>query len=90
MSQRNNLDEIFRAVAGQMQADFQATRRLVRHKGLRGKAAENNLVAAFLRRYLPATLTIRQYAEVVSTAGDVSTECDLLICDPFDAAAVVG
>jgi Domain of unknown function (DUF6602) len=82
MSQRDRMDEIFRAVAGQMQTDFQATRRLVRHKGLRGKAAENNLVAAFVRRYLPATLTIRQNAEVVSSAGDVSTECDLLICDP--------
>jgi hypothetical protein len=82
MSQRDKLDEIFRAVAGQMQADFQATRRLVRHKGLRGKAAENNLVAAFVRRYLPTTLTIRQNAEVVSSAGDVSSECDVLLCDP--------
>jgi hypothetical protein len=82
MSQRDKLDEIFRAVAGQMQADFQATRRLVRHKGLKGKAAENNLVATFLGRYLPATLTIRQNAEIVSSAGDVSTECDVLICDP--------
>jgi len=82
MSQRDKLDEIFRAVAGQMQADFQATRRLVRHKGLKGKAAENNLVATFLRRYLPATLTIRQNAEVLSSAGDVSPECDVLLCDP--------
>jgi hypothetical protein len=49
MSQRDKLDEIFRAVARQMQDDFQATRRLVRHKGLKGKAAENNLVATFLR-----------------------------------------
>jgi hypothetical protein len=40
MSQRAKLDEVFRAVAGQMQADFQATRRLVKHKGLKGKAAE--------------------------------------------------
>jgi hypothetical protein len=82
MSQRDKLDEIFRAVARQMQDDFQATRRLVRHKGLKGKAAENNLVATFLRRYLPATVTIRQNAEVVSSAGDVSPECDVLICDP--------
>src|SRR6266508_713861 len=82
MSHRGQLDELFRAVAGQMQADFQATRRLVQHKGLKGKAAENNLVATFLRRYLPATLTIRQNAEVVSSAGDVSPECDVLICDP--------
>jgi Domain of unknown function (DUF6602) len=82
MSHRDKLDEIFRGVAGQMQADFQATRRLVQHKGLKGKAAENNLVATFLRRYLPATLTIRQNAEVVSSAGDVSPECDVLICDP--------
>jgi hypothetical protein len=82
MSQRDRLDEIFRAVARQMQDDFRATRRLVRHKGLKGKAAENNLVATFLRRYLPATVTIRQNAEVVSSAGDVSTECDVLLCDP--------
>jgi hypothetical protein len=82
MSQRSKLDEIFRAVAGQMQLDFQATRLLVRHKGLKGKAAENNLVATFLRRYTPATVTMRQNAEVVSAAGDVSTECDVLICDP--------
>jgi hypothetical protein len=82
VSHRDKLDEIFRAVAGQMQADFQATRRLVQHRGLKGKAAENNLVATFLDRYLPATLTIRQNAEVVSSAGDVSPECDVLICDP--------
>ncbi len=82
MSQRNKLDEIFRAIAGQMQADFQATQRVVQHKGLKGKAAENNVVAAFLRRYLPETLTIRQNAEIISSSGDVSTECDVLICDP--------
>jgi hypothetical protein len=82
MSQRAKLDEVFRAVAGQMQTDFQAARRLVKHKGLKGKAAENNLVATFLGRYLPTTLTIRQNAEIVSSAGDVSTECDVLICDP--------
>jgi hypothetical protein len=82
MNQRAKLDEVFRAVTGQMQADFQATRRLVKHKGLKGKAAENNLVATFLGRYLPTTLTIRQNAEIISSAGDVSTECDVLICDP--------
>jgi hypothetical protein len=82
MSQRAKLDEVFRAVAGQMQADFQATRHVVKHRGLKGKAAENNLVATFLGRYLPTTLTIRQNAEIVSSAGDVSTECDVLICDP--------
>jgi hypothetical protein len=82
MSQQAKLDEIFRAVAAQMQADFQATRRVVRHKGLKGKAAENNLVAAFVRRYLPGTLTIRQNAEVISSEGDVSNECDVLLCDP--------
>jgi hypothetical protein len=53
MSQRAKLDEVFRAVAGQMQADFQATRRLVKHKGLKGKAAENNLVATFLGATYP-------------------------------------
>jgi hypothetical protein len=65
-----------------MRDDFERSSTAVEHRGLRGHARENLLVNEFLRKYLPRTLEVRQNALIVSTADEVSTECDVLICDP--------
>src|SRR6266511_4187926 len=82
MSQQEKMKAITWRIARQMQDDFESGRQIVKHHGLRGKAAENSAVANFLRKYLPGTQIVRQNGEVVSSVGDVSTECDVLVCDP--------
>jgi hypothetical protein len=81
MSHQDKLNKIFGSVARQMQERFECTRTVVRHKGLKGKAAEKNVVASYLDQYLPRTVSIRQNVEIISCAGDHSTECDVAICD---------
>ncbi|MVO90256.1 hypothetical protein GPA10_37280 [Streptomyces sp. p1417] len=81
MSHQDKLGKIFGSVARQMQERFECTKGVVRHKGLKGKAAERNVVASYLDQYLPGTVDVRQNVEIISSAGEHSTECDVAICD---------
>jgi hypothetical protein len=64
-----------------MRAEFEAQRVQLQHRGLTGRAREATLAAEYLEKYLPRTVQLRRNVELVSTDGQISPECDLVICD---------
>ena len=66
-------------VAQKLRADFTATAH-TRHPGSRGTEREE-VVARYLRPYLPLSVEILHNAEIITAAGKSSPQCDLVIVD---------
>jgi Domain of unknown function (DUF6602) len=81
MGDRTAISQTFYGIAQKMKTDFESSKVQLAHRGLRGRAREASLVTEFLVKYLPRNVQVRRNGEIVSTAGDVSTECDVIICD---------
>jgi hypothetical protein len=67
-----NLLSIFDEVSKQMQSDFDKSRQALQHPGLKGSANEG-IVKAFLRHYLPSHLEV--------ASGGTSKQLDIIIHD---------
>lgn len=75
------LDDVLESVAQQMLADFKATS-MVEHRGSKGSLREEAFVEKYLKKYLPRNVLPILGGEVVSSDGQVSGQCDVLIVDP--------
>lgn len=67
------------AVAQKLRADFSATAQTQHHVS-RGTEREE-VVAKYLRPYLPQSVEILHNAEIITAAGETSPQCDLVIVD---------
>lgn len=75
----DRLSETFAHIAGKMQADFGISSRL-NHRGSKGSAREETL-RGFLDDFLPRDVVVTGNAELISTDGQVSGQCDVLVID---------
>jgi hypothetical protein len=75
----NSVQARFASVADRLRADFVGSAS-VRHHGSRGTEREE-AVARFLKLYLPTTVEVVHNAEIVTTSGDVSPQCDIVLID---------
>jgi hypothetical protein len=71
----------FDSIAKTMRAEFEIQREQLQHRGLTGRALEATLAADYLQSYLPRSVQLRRNVELVSTDGQISPKCDLVICD---------
>jgi len=72
------LEEVFRSVARKLEIDFKHLSSEIHHRASKGRVREVDLVEQFLGKYLPRTVGIG-HGEVVSSAGDVSSESDIIL-----------
>jgi hypothetical protein len=72
-----NLVSIFDEVSKQMQSDFDKSRQALQHPGLKGSANED-IVKAFLRHYLPSHLEVAS-GIAVDSQGGTSKQLDINI-----------
>jgi hypothetical protein len=75
----NNFRERFAAVAKRIQADFDESK-LTQHHGSRGTAREE-IFARFLELYVPGTAEVVHNAEIITVAGEISPQCDIVLAD---------
>lgn len=75
------LEKVLGSVANKMLADFEASGAVV-HRGSKGTVREAILLDNYLRKYLPSTVVAVHSGEVITTTGEVSEQCDILILDP--------
>jgi hypothetical protein len=68
-----------RAVAKRMRAEFEASE-AIQHAGTKGSWREAT-VCDFLRAYLPSQIRVGHGGEIISTSGEVSNECDVILSD---------
>ncbi|WP_329460879.1 DUF6602 domain-containing protein [Streptomyces sp. NBC_01431] len=75
----NSLGEIFQSASDRLRADFLSSGGFV-HRGEKGGAREK-LLAEFISKYLPGHVQAFHSGEVITANGQVSPQCDILICD---------
>lgn len=75
----NDFRERFAAVAKRIKADFEESK-LTQHHGSRGTAREEILVR-FLELYVPGTAEVVHNAEIITVAGEISPQCDIVLVD---------
>lgn len=80
MSTANSLHEILDLVAKKMQLDFEESAR-IEHRGSKGTVRERDIQRTFLEKYLPGVAQVTGSGELVSSDGQVSGQCDLMIVD---------
>lgn len=76
-----DLQNIFDSVAEKLRIDFKNASSQIDHKGSKGKVREAEIVDTFFREYLPKNVEIINGGEIVSTDGQTSNECDILVND---------
>jgi hypothetical protein len=64
-----------------MLADFKASG-VAKHRGSKGTVREAKFLQNFLTKYLPRTVIAAHGGEIISTDGNVSGQCDILVMDP--------
>jgi hypothetical protein len=77
---RPKLANILEGVSKRMKADFDHISDEIEHNLSKGKERERVLVQEFLKTYLPHRFGLAN-GEIVSTDGQVSSECDVIIYD---------
>jgi hypothetical protein len=82
-SKRPKLAAILDGVSNTLKANFKEISAEFEHKGLKGRDRERALVEHFLMAYLPQRFGFAN-GEIVSTDGDVSGECDVIIYDAIN------
>jgi hypothetical protein len=75
----NDFRERFAAVAKRIEADFEESK-LTQHHGSRGTAREE-ILARFLKLYVPGTAEVVHNAEIITVAGEISPQCDIVLVD---------
>ena len=75
----NDFRERFAAVAKRIKADFEESK-LTQHHGSRGTAREE-ILARFLELYVPGTAEVVHNAEIITLAGEISPQCDIVLVD---------
>jgi hypothetical protein len=75
----NDFRERFAAVAKRIKADFEESK-LTQHHGSRGTAREEILVR-FLELYVPGTAEVVHNTEIITLAGEISPQCDIVLVD---------
>lgn len=75
-----DMAEVFISVANRMKAEYQASQQ-TSHRPSKGRSRESILLDDYLRKYLPRNVELAHGAEIVTTADEVSGECDVVICD---------
>lgn len=73
------LSETFAHVAAKMRADFELSRQL-NHRGSKGSSREE-ILRKFLVDFLPRVAEVTGNAELISTDGQISGQCDVLVVD---------
>jgi hypothetical protein len=68
------------SVAKKMQADYEASAQ-IEHRASKGRSREGLLLDHYLKKYLPPTVAATHGAEVVTSSGEVSSECDIVLFD---------
>ncbi len=76
------VEVIFKSIAEKLAIDFQHLSSEIEHRGAKGRVREVELVEVFLSEYLPGNVEVAQSGEIVSTSGETSSECDVLVFDP--------
>jgi hypothetical protein len=79
MASGNHLAEIMTSVAKRMRADFDRSK-VSRHGPSAGRSRET-IVLDFLQAYLPRRLMAVHGGEILSSQGEFSKECDILLVD---------
>jgi hypothetical protein len=77
--ERNPLGEIFQLASDRLRADFVSSGGFM-HRGEKGGAREKILVD-FISEYLQGHVQAFHSGEVVTVDGQVSPQCDILVCD---------
>ncbi|MFD7341768.1 DUF6602 domain-containing protein [Streptomyces violascens] len=75
----NSLGEIFQSASDRLRAEFLGSGGFM-HRGEKGGAREKLLVN-FISNYLPGHVQAFHSGEVITVDGQVSPQCDILICD---------
>ena len=75
----STIQERFRAVAKKVRVDFEESEH-TKHHGSRGTEREE-IVARFLKLYVPGTVEVVHNAEIISINGEVSKQCDVVLID---------
>ena len=73
----------FHSVAKQLQLEFESLTSEINHSPSKGRCREEAVVKTFLRPHITRNVDLTQGGEVISTSGDVSGECDILIHEPM-------
>lgn len=76
---QNRLGEIFQSASDRLRADFQGSGGFT-HRDEKGSAREK-ILADFISKYLPGHVQALHSGEVITVDGQVSPQCDILICD---------
>lgn len=83
VSRRPKLAAILDGVSNTLKANFKEISAEFEHRGLKGRERERALVEHFLKAYLPQRFGFAN-GEIVSTDGEVSSECDVIIYDAIN------
>ena len=83
VSRRPKLVAILDGVSKTLKANFEEISSEFEHKGVKGRERERALVEHFLTAYLPQRFGFAN-GEIVSTDGEVSGECDVIIYDAIN------
>lgn len=75
----DRLSDTFANIARKLQADFDISRG-IEHRGSKGTAREG-AIKDFLSDFVPRVAAVTGNAELISTDGQVSGQCDLLVVD---------
>lgn len=75
----NKLAEILKSVAERMRADFNASTSVM-HRGEAG-ATRESIVCDFVADYAPGHVQVIRSGEIVTTTGETSPQCDVIILD---------
>jgi hypothetical protein len=67
------------SVAKRMRADFEASA-AIKHRGAKGSGREE-IVAKFVERHVPGHMRVAHSAELISSSGEVSRQCDIAVYD---------
>jgi hypothetical protein len=73
-----------------MIADFETSKKQIRHAASKGTVREALVLHDYLERYLPATVLALHNAEIIDTEGTTTKQCDIVIVDPSTPPLFIG
>jgi hypothetical protein len=82
MPQINPVTAILEGVNRKMMIDFEELTAQISHRASKGRARERVLAKEFLEKYTPSVVQVIESSEIVTSAGESSPECDVLLIDP--------
>ncbi len=82
------LKTIFQGVSTSLQADFSQISAQIKHSASKGRVREAAVAQEFLAKYAPRNVSLAHGGEILTTSGETSNECDLILYEPAIPALV--